>query len=129
VRREITAQGRSRAFINGSLATAVNSRNLPDGSSSSTVNTSITRCSIRDASTVLDTYAQLEPLRAPVGAVFDRMRATVDELARLRAAVAARETRQELLAFQLAELDRAGLKALSQATREKTSSSLRCGRC
>jgi DNA repair protein RecN (Recombination protein N) len=38
------------------------------------------------------------------------MRATVDELARLRAAVAERETRQELLTFQLAELDRAGLK-------------------
>jgi DNA repair protein RecN (Recombination protein N) len=112
VRREITAQGRSRAFINGSLATAGQLKELAGRLIE--LHGQHEHHTLLDPAThltVLDTYAQLEPLRAPVGAAFDRMRATVDELARLRAAVAERETRQELLTFQLAELDRAGLKA------------------
>jgi len=112
VRREITAQGRSRAFINGSLATAGQLKELAGRLIE--LHGQHEHHTLLDPAThltVLDTYAQLEPLRAPVGAAFARMRATVDELARLRAAVAERETRQELLTFQLAELDRAGLKA------------------
>jgi DNA repair protein RecN (Recombination protein N) len=112
VRREITAQGRSRAFINGSLATAGQLKELAGRLIE--LHGQHEHHTLLDPAThltVLDTYAQLEPLRVPVGAAFDHMRATVDELARLRAAVAERETRQELLTFQLAELDRAGLKA------------------
>jgi DNA repair protein RecN (Recombination protein N) len=112
VRREITAQGRSRAFINGNLATAGQLKELAGRLIE--LHGQHEHHTLLDPAThltVLDTYAQLESLRAPVGAAFDRMRATVDELARLRAAVADRETRQELLTFQLAELDRAELKA------------------
>ena len=46
VRREITAQGRSRAFINGALATAAALKDLSRGSSSCTASTSISSCSI-----------------------------------------------------------------------------------
>ena len=48
VRREITAQGRSRAFINGELATAGALKDLVRAARSScTASTSIRRCSIR----------------------------------------------------------------------------------
>jgi DNA repair protein RecN (Recombination protein N) len=112
VRREITAQGRSRAFINGSLATAGQLKELAVRLIE--LHGQHDHHTLLDPAThltVLDTYARLEPLRGPVGAAFDRMRATVDDLARLRAAAADREARQELVTFQLAELDRANLAA------------------
>jgi DNA repair protein RecN (Recombination protein N) len=112
VRREITAQGRSRAFVNGALATAGVLRDL----SSRLVElhgqhehqTLLDPASHLD---VVDTYGGLGSLTTPVQAAFERWQASGAELSRVRKAVADRQTRQEFVAFQLAELDRAALKA------------------
>src|SRR5205823_4508721 len=112
VRREITAQGRSRAFVNGALATAAVLREL----SSRLVElhgqhehqTLLDPASHLD---VVDVYGGLEEIAAPVAAAFDLWQASGADLSRVRKAVADRQARQELIAFQLAELDRAGLKA------------------
>jgi DNA repair protein RecN (Recombination protein N) len=111
VRREITAQGRSRAFINGSLATAGQLKELAGGLIE--LHGQHEHHTLLDSAThlgVLDTYAHLEPLRAPVRASYDRLRSIADELAQVRTAVADRESRQDLLTFQLAELDRADVR-------------------
>jgi len=110
VRREITAQGRSRAFVNGALATAAVLRDL----SSRLVElhgqhehqTLLDPASHLD---VVDAYGGLGTLGAPVAAAFDLWQASGGELARVRRAAAERQTRQEFVAFQLAELDRATL--------------------
>jgi DNA repair protein RecN (Recombination protein N) len=112
VRREITSQGRSRAFVNGALATAGVLRDL----SSRLVElhgqhehqTLLDPASHLD---VVDAYGRLEPLAAPVAAAFERWQASGADLSRVRKAVAERQTRQEFVAFQFAELDRAGLKS------------------
>src|SRR5215831_79030 len=120
VRREVTAQGRSRAFVNGALATATTLKEL--AARLIELHGQHEHQTLLDPAThlaVLDTYAQLEPLRAPVAAAFNRLRSTGDELARLRTAVAERESRQELLTFQLAELDRAGLKTVQPGEPEE----------
>ena len=62
---------------------------------------------------VLDTFGSLDSLLAPTAAAFDAMRASQDELARLRAAAKDRDSRLDLVTFQLGELDRAGLKAMA----------------
>src|SRR6185436_5093485 len=112
VKREITAQGRSRAFVNGALATASVLRDL----SSRLVElhgqhehqTLLDPASHLD---VVDAYGGLQPAAAPVSAAFDRWLASGAELARVRKAIAEKQTRQEFVAFQLGELDRAGLKS------------------
>src|SRR4029078_4895437 len=56
---------------------------------------------------VLDTFGALEPLAAPVAIAFRDSRSLGEELLRLKQASADRQSKQELVAFQLAELDRA----------------------
>ena len=112
VRREITAQGRSRAFINGALATAGGLKEL--AANLIEIHGQHEHQTLLDPSThlgVLDAFGQLEPLVAPVRARFEAMRASADALSRLRHAVADRDARLDLLTFQLNELDRAGVKA------------------
>jgi DNA repair protein RecN (Recombination protein N) len=112
VRREITAQGRSRAFINGALATAGGLKEL--AGSLIEIHGQHEHQTLLDPSThlgVLDNFGQIEPLSAPVRTAFDAMRAASDALSRLRRAAADRDARLDLLTFQLNELDRAALKA------------------
>src|SRR3954462_7960488 len=114
VRREITAQGRSRAFVNGALAPAgalkeLSNRliDLPGQHEHQT---------LLDPSThlgVLDTFGRLDALLAPTAAAFDALSASQHEPARLRAAAKARESRLDLVTFQLGELDRAALKDIA----------------
>src|SRR5438477_4657048 len=112
VRREITSQGRSRAFVNGALATAAVLRDL----SSRLVElhgqhehqTLLDPASHLD---IVDAYGGPEPIAWPVAAAFDLWQASGTDLSRVRKAVAERQTRQEFVAFQLAELDRASLKS------------------
>jgi DNA repair protein RecN (Recombination protein N) len=111
VRREITAQGRSRAFVNGALATATTLREL--SARLVELHGQHEHQTLLDPAThvdVIDAFGRLEAQVAPVSAAFDLWRAGVDELARLKRALADRDARRELVAFQLAELDRAGLK-------------------
>src|SRR4051812_23089235 len=111
VRREITAQGRSRAFVNGALATAGALKELSNRLIE--LHGQHEHQTLLDPSThlgVLDTFGRLEPLLAPTAAAFDAFRASQEELARTRAAARDREARLDLITFQLAELERAELK-------------------
>jgi len=110
IRREITAQGRSRAYINGELATAGALKEL--SSRLIELHGQHEHHTLLDPAThldVVDTFGRLGRLTEPVARAFDRWRAVADELSRARRAVAERDARQELVAFQLAELDRAAL--------------------
>jgi DNA repair protein RecN (Recombination protein N) len=110
VRREITAQGRSRAFVNGSLATAGALKEL--AARLVELHGQHEHQTLLDQSThleVLDTFGGLEPLATPTRSAFDAMRTCAEALGRLRQAASERNTRQELAEFQLAELDRAAL--------------------
>jgi len=111
IRREITAHGRSRAFINGSLATAGALKDLSDrlielhGQHEHQI--------LLDPSThlgVLDTFGGLDGLLASTASAFEVMQRAGEELARVRRAAADRDARQELVGFQLSELDRAAPK-------------------
>ena len=111
VRREVTSQGRSRAFVNGALATAGSLREL----SSRLVElhgqhehqTLLDPASHLD---VVDAIAGLSVLVSAAADAFAQWDSTRVELARLRSAAADRLTRQDMIAFQLAELERAALK-------------------
>ena len=112
VRREITSQGRSRAFVNGALATASVLRDL--SSRLIELHGQHEHQTLLDPEShldVVDAYGGLEPVSAPVAAAFDLWEACRTELSRVRKAVAERQTRQDFLAFQLVELDRAALQS------------------
>src|SRR6476620_6827781 len=111
VRREITAQGRSRAFINGALATAGALKDL--STRLIELHGQHEHQTLLDASThldVIDSFGGMTQLVAPVAAAYDALRLTHEELARIRAAATDRDTRQDLVTFQLGELDRAALR-------------------
>ncbi len=111
VRREVTAQGRSRAFINGELATAGALKDL--SARLIELHGQHEHHTLLDPSThlaVLDAFAGLDPLTIPVATACEVMRASAEKLGRVCRDAADRDARQELLAFQLAELDRAALK-------------------
>jgi DNA repair protein RecN (Recombination protein N) len=112
VRREITAQGRSRAFINGALATAAALKDLS--------NRLVELHGQREHQQLLDptqhlalvdAWAGLDDARAEVAAAYTRVRAHRDELDRLRMDDRERAARLELVEFQLGELQRAALTA------------------
>src|SRR3954462_5097937 len=106
VRREISAQGRSRAFVDGALVTAAALKELSAGLVE--LHGQHEHQILLDPSThlgVLDTFGALDPFAERTKAAFEAMRAVEAELARVRSAAAARDARQELIAFQLAELD------------------------
>lgn len=108
VRREITAQGRSRAFINGDLTTAAALKEL--SARLLELHGQHEHQTLLDPSTHLaglDAYSGLEPARDEVRAAYATWQQAGEELRRLRKAVAERDARQELAAFQLAELDKA----------------------
>jgi DNA repair protein RecN (Recombination protein N) len=111
VRREITAQGRSRAFINGTLATAGALKDL--SARLIELHGQHEHQTLLDPSThlgTIDTFGALEGPLASTASAFASLRALQDELARIRGAAKDRGARQDLVTFQLAELDRAALK-------------------
>ncbi len=111
IRREITAQGRSRAFINGALATAGALKDLSGRLIE--LHGQHEHQTLLDPSThltVLDSFGGLGPLVEPVRAAFDSLQSAVEALGHLRRTAADRAARQELAAFQLGELDRSALK-------------------
>src|SRR5262245_30515672 len=107
VRREVSSQGRSRAFVDGALVTGGALREaagaLVDlhGQHEHQV--------LLDPSThldVLDEFAGLTGDRAAVGEAFRRWQALREERQRLAASEQQKTSRAEFLAFQLAEIDR-----------------------
>ena len=117
VRREITAQGRSRAYINGELATAGALRELSGRLIE--LHGQHEHHTLLDPATHLDVVDAFGGLQRPAAAVadaFERWRASGEELSRVTKAVAEREARQDLAAFQLAELDRAAIASADEDT-------------
>src|SRR5204863_3352991 len=107
VRREITAQGRSRAFINGELATAGALKDL--SARLLELHGQHEHHTLLDPSThlgVLDAFASLDQPAADTREAFEALQGLQAERDRLRHAVAQRDERQEFGEFQLAELDR-----------------------
>jgi len=112
IRREITAQGRSRAFIDGALATAGALKDLSDRLIE--LHGQHEHQTLLDSSThlgVLDAFGALESLATAVATTFEALDVSRQELARVRAAAKDRDARLELITFQLGELDRAAPKA------------------
>jgi DNA repair protein RecN (Recombination protein N) len=116
VRREVTSQGRSRAFIDGTLATAGALKEL--ASSLIELHGQHEHQTLLDPAThldVLDTFGDLTALTAAVGPAYSELRLLQGELDRARAARKDRDARLELVMFQLAELNRAGLNPAAPA--------------
>ncbi len=112
VRREVTAQGRSRAYVDGSLVTSAALREaageLVDlhGQHEHQV--------LLDPTThldLLDAYAGLSAARAEVGEAYRVWQCIRDERARLAAAQRETAARREFVEFQLNEINKAAPKA------------------
>jgi DNA repair protein RecN (Recombination protein N) len=111
IRREITGQGRSRAFVNGNLATAGTLKDLSGRLIE--LHGQHEHQTLLDPGThlpVLDVFGRLEEIGSHTSTAFAAFKDASAELDRGRAAAKDRTARQELAAFQLSELDRAGLR-------------------
>ena len=111
VRREITAQGRSRAFVNGTLTTAGALKDL--SARLIELHGQHEHQTLLDPAThlsVLDTFGGLDALLTPASAAYEAWRAAENERARVRAASRDRDARLDLVTFQLGELDKAAPK-------------------
>ena len=112
VRREITSQGRSRAFINGALATAAALKDLSNRLVE--LHGQHEHQQLLDPAqhlALLDAWAGLDGARAEVAEAFGRVRSLRDELDRLRMDDRERAARLDLVEFQLNELQKANLQA------------------
>ncbi len=107
VRRVIVPQGRSRAHVNGRLATASQLAELSAGL--------VDICSQHEHHTLvdpsthlahLDSYGDLDPLRDAVADAHAAASAAAASLREARNRLAERGEREELLRFQLAEIER-----------------------
>jgi DNA repair protein RecN (Recombination protein N) len=110
VRREITAQGRSRAFINGELATAGALKDLSGRLVE--LHGQHEHQTLLDPTThlaVLDAFGGLDAQTSRTASAFRAFRDAFDALTALRSAVADRATRRDFAAFQLGELDKTAL--------------------
>lgn len=107
LRREITSQGRSRAFIDGALATSASLRELSGALVD--LHGQHEHQLLLDSSThldLLDEFARLTPLRATLASAFSQWQRTREERERLAATEREAAARVEFLSFQLAEIDR-----------------------
>ena len=111
VRREISAQGRSRAFVDGGLVTGAGLRDaagwLVDLHGQHEHQVLLDPAAHLE---LLDEFAGLAPERASVGAAFRVWQQVRDERARLAASEQQKTSRAEFLSFQLAEIDKAAPK-------------------
>ncbi len=124
VRRVVQPQGRSRALINGRLATATQLASLSAGL--------VDICSQHEHHTLvdpathlahLDHFGGLQQQRRKVEEAFAQASAAARRLAEARQRLAARGERMELLRFQLSEIERVDPKAGEQ---EELEAELQC---
>jgi DNA repair protein RecN (Recombination protein N) len=108
VRREVSSQGRSRAFVDGALVTSAALRDAA-GSLVDLHGQHEHQVLLDPAAHVdlLDEFAGLTPEREGVAAAFRTWQQVRDERARLAAAEQQKASRAEFLAFQLSEIDKA----------------------
>ncbi|MGH7335973.1 MAG: DNA repair protein RecN, partial [Myxococcota bacterium] len=112
VRREITAQGRSRSFINGALATAAALRDL--SARLVELHGQHEHQALLDPLAhlpLLDTYAELEEPARHVASAWSDVRALRERLERSRMDTREKAARLDLIAFQLGEIERAAPRA------------------
>jgi len=112
VRREITSQGRSRAFINGALATAAALKDLSNRLVE--LHGQHEHQQLLDPTQhllLLDSWAGLAMQRAQVSSAFTTVRGLREQLDRLRMDDRERAARLDLVEFQLNELQKANLQA------------------
>ena len=108
IRREVTAQGRSRAFVNGELVTAAALRDL--GARLVDLHGQHEHQALLDPDThldLLDRYASLDTEREQVASAFAGYQAATAALDEVRALSAQRSSRLEIAEFHLAEIARA----------------------
>ena len=107
VRREVSSQGRSRAFVDGALVTSAALResagSLVDLHGQHEHQVLLDPAAHLD---LLDEFAGLTPARDGVAAAFRAWQQIRDERARLTAAEQQKASRAEFLAFQLSEIDK-----------------------
>jgi DNA repair protein RecN (Recombination protein N) len=111
VRREITAQGRSRSFVNGALATAAALRDL--AARLVELHGQQEHQALLDPAThlpLLDAYATLDAASADVARAWHAVRTIREQLERSRMDAREKAARLELIAFQLGEIDKAAPK-------------------
>ena len=111
VRREITSQGRSRAFINGALATAAALKDLSNRLVE--LHGQHEHQQLLDPAqhlALLDTWAGLDTARGRVAGAFAAVRGLREQLDRLRMDDRERAARLDLVEFQLNELQKANLQ-------------------
>ena len=108
VRREVSAQGRSRAFVDGALVTSAALRDaagaLVDLHGQHEHQVLLDPAAHLD---LLDEFAGLTPQREAVAAAFRQWLHLRDERARLAVSEQQKASRAEFLAFQLGEFDKA----------------------
>ena len=110
LRRDVTAQGRSRAFINGDLATVGALREL--AAQSVELHGQHEHQTLLDPARhreVLDGVANLASLVSATGTAYQAWRLASDALRAATSTTADRERRLEFAQFQLDELDKAAL--------------------
>jgi DNA repair protein RecN (Recombination protein N) len=112
VRREVSSQGRSRAFIDGGLVTSTALREVA-GSLVDLHGQHEHQVLLDPAAHIdlLDEFAGLTPERDGVAAAFRTWQHVRDERARLAASEQQKASRAEFLAFQLSEIDKAAPQA------------------
>jgi DNA repair protein RecN (Recombination protein N) len=111
VRREVTNQGRSRSFINGTLATAGTLRALSDRLVE--LHGQHEHQSLLEPLThlaLLDESAGLDALLEPVASAWATMRGLREQRDRARMDDREKAARLDLIAFQLGEIEKAALK-------------------
>src|SRR5213594_2839302 len=112
VRRELTHSGRHRAFVNDSAVTVGLLERLGDHLVEVHGQHEHQRLlEVARQLDLLDRFADTEELRARVGELFAKHQAARAEVERARAAERDRAQREDLLRFQLSELDGARLRA------------------
>jgi DNA repair protein RecN (Recombination protein N) len=115
VRREISAQGRSRAFIDGALATTSSLKEIC--AELVDLHGQHDQQALLDPAShlgVLDVYADVASLVLPVEEAFARWKAHTTERHRLQMDEAQKAARLELATFQLAEIGKAGLSSATE---------------
>ena len=110
--REVTAAGRSRAFLDGRLVPAATLRDA--AADLVDLHGQHEQQALLDPDThldLLDRFADAGDARAEVAALFAGLRAARDELVEAKRMEEQRAARTEVVEFQLAELDRVGPRA------------------
>lgn len=110
VRRIVSAEGRSRAFINNVPVTVNYLKEATEHLVDVQDQDQHQRLSDRNVQrSMLDEYAEAKPLAEKVSTLWRAWQSSAAEIARLQSAIADKEDRKNLLSYQIEEFDAVGL--------------------